>query len=59
MISLIKEIFSIVSLLIFLGGAGSAALQKTSKWVKIEAIVKVHNGLSPLSDFTKKLTSIK
>jgi len=57
MISLIKEILNAILFLIFIGGTSSIALQKTSKWIKREAIVKVHKGLSPLSDFTKVLTS--
>ena len=59
MITAIKEVFSIILFLIFFGSTSSIALQKTSKWIKREAITKVHTGLSPLSDFTKKLTSIK
>ena len=46
MITTIREIFSIILFLIFLGGVGSIALQKTSKWIKRLAIVKVHNGPS-------------
>ena len=57
MISIIKEILSIILLLIFFGSTSSIALQKTSKWIKREAIVKVHKGLSPLSGFTNALTS--
>ncbi|MBT3583748.1 MAG: hypothetical protein HN509_02480 [Halobacteriovoraceae bacterium] len=56
MISLIKEVLSIILFLIFLGGAGSISLQKTSKWIKREAIIKVDKGLSPLSNVTKALT---
>ncbi len=58
MIFIIKEILSIISLLIFLGGTGAIALQKTSKWIKRETIIKVHKGLTPLSNFTKSLTGL-
>ena len=58
MISIIKEILSIISLLIFLSGTGAIALQKTSKWIKRETIIKVHKGLTPLSNFTKSLTGL-
>ncbi len=59
MIKAIKEVFSIILFLIFFGSTSSIALQKTSKWIKREAIVKVHKGLSPLSDFTRSLTQSK
>jgi len=59
MISTIKEILSIISLLIFLGGTGSIALQKTSKWIKREEIIKIHKGLRLLSAFMKTLTTTK
>lgn len=59
MITAIKEVISIILFLIFIGVTSSIALQKTSKWIKREAIVKVHKGLSPLSDLTKSLTQSK
>jgi hypothetical protein len=58
-ITAIKDVFSIILFLIFFGVTSSIALQKTAKWIKREAIVKIHKGLSPLSDLTKSSTQSK
>lgn len=51
-----RAIIEIFLAILFTVVSGTTVLNLSSKTIKKEAIIKVHKGLSPLEEFSRKLT---